>query len=576
MNNSVRKNSASVLLKSKSNVNEGARVSAISFEAIHSMGDQVINGKTHTPCKLATFEPDYWRLDGSCALPLPFNQNGVEVGFVSHFLSNGVGEFAPNVAPFIEIELDREHDIPTVGLMFDIAGNEALRRVRVQGFRDNGAISLDETIVNDGNISVSTGGGGLIRRLRITALATMNPNRRARITEVLFAPFELLSADQIKSINIIKQTDPFAEHMPSPSLDVRAFGSAFGADTVDCYLAMAPNPQGNTFDYIHQGNFEVESVSKRANITQITALGQTVGLDAIYYGSRFGIATIANVVTQIMAGTGLNVRFPSFFNAHIHIPEFFGNISRRRALALLARFTGTLLAESKEGDIVFIDPLENTENAYDITFDEIFAYPKAEQLPAYNGITIREITGARQLNRTIVQRDIQVAGFADILIDFDTPLFDGGTASVSAGFTLQNVQLSAMQIRARVMGNGNCILTVMGNGYSIVNTEDVFYPAPWHNTNDEPNPLTISAPFLITNLMHYQNAVLPWLLSRQFAILGRRLKVKADWRQNPHLNIGDRVKIQTDRGSKDNGIITYQELNLEEGVLKGRTEVICS
>ena len=128
------------------NVKAGAQVWTTA-QAMFSRPEQLINGISHTTGKMASFEPDFWRLDGSFMLPVAPSQSQMEIGFVSSQMSDEGGEF--NTPPQITIEFPSARNLPLVALVFDHATGEAAKRVRIQAFNANDVVVLDETVVNN-------------------------------------------------------------------------------------------------------------------------------------------------------------------------------------------------------------------------------------------------------------------------------------------------------------------------------------------------------------------------------------------------------------------------------------------
>ncbi|MCL2397585.1 MAG: hypothetical protein FWC93_05905 [Defluviitaleaceae bacterium] len=114
------------------------------MQAIHSQRDQVVNNVSFTSGKLATFEPEFWRLDGSFMLPVDNNVSRLEVGFVSGVMSTIRGDFSES--PEITVHFSTPQDLPMVMVMFDQATGEVAEEVRIRAVHSNGSVLLDETI----------------------------------------------------------------------------------------------------------------------------------------------------------------------------------------------------------------------------------------------------------------------------------------------------------------------------------------------------------------------------------------------------------------------------------------------
>ena len=581
-NDGIRRHDGKVFVcTAQPKIAAAARVSAVD-QGQHSKVGEIVNGISHQRGRLASYEPGLWRLDGSFMLPVEHFGSEVEVGYISNSVSDEGGFFA--LPPQIDIRFDTPQDIECVTLCFDGALGEFCAEVRVAGLNSAGRAAFDETIRGNTEFLAATSIGGRdVVRVVISILRTANPRRRARIAEVHFGHVLMFGGEDILEVNNMRQADIMGRSLPpnrlrarvlnkgrfsllEPAGNIRHLSQRMAVEHVHGIIE-----EGRAL-WQHCGNFALDSWTVREGHIDFLAYGQSRGLaEATYLESAFSLWSLADMARHVAADAGLEVLVADIMERSPGFLRFFGNVNHRAALTAIAQLASCVVYEDNMGRLCFADILGPAGDLADnLSYDKLFSQPKIERRTYYNGVLLRERTMKVQSGSQVVSLDIR--GTQDVVIPFDAPVFSGGWATVSGGFSMSNMRFFPMYMTARISGNGTCNVTVSGNRASFADIE-VFYPAPWKKLGEEEHPYVVKLPMFLHNIVNMA-AMRQWFLQRKFAMMARRMVCECGWRQNTALGIGDAVSMQVDRdGRQVVGYVTRQDLAFARGVLRGSSHI---
>ena len=566
-------------------IKSGAQVWA-SSGAMFSRSSQLINGISHTTGKMASFEPDFWQLDGSFMLPVAANQSQMEIGFVSSQISGPDGTF--NVPPTIDIIFPMPQNLPQVAMVFDHTTGEIPQSVRIQAFDVGGMGILDETVTMGNNpkgfINGTRGANG-VRRVVITILRMVRPFRRARVAEVHFGRVLQYDGEDIAQVSSVCQADAQCRTFPQNRLRFKIFNKErfgiLGNQGDARHLRerqLVEYTQGIIDDYgerwTHCGIFALDSWQVMDRYVEFMALGRSSGLgNTIYHDSTFQMYSLGQMARDVATVAGFQVDVPRTMETSPFIPRFFGNVSHRTALMMIAQLASCLLYEDKNGVLCFVDIVDEPGTMVDqLDYERLYVPPKIELGTFYNGVMLTETLMTTEQGR-VQHTEVEVAGSTNVMIPFDRPIFSGGLVEVAPGFSIANVRFHTMYMTATISGSGRCAIEIHGNRADFAHSE-TFYPAPWFTARQEQHPYVVNLPIFLRNMTHLAE-VRSWFLRRKFAMLAMRVTATADWRQNPAIVPGDRVNLQVDRaGRMALANVVYQELDFDRGVLRGKAKVV--
>jgi len=421
----------------------------------------------------------------------------------------------------------------------------------------------------------------------ITILRTARARRRARVAAVHFGRVMQYDGEDIAEINCVQQADPLCRSFPQNRLRVKIFNKGrFGIlhnvgearhlrerQGVE-YTQSVTDDMGTR--WTHLGRFALDGWQIEDNFVEFTALGRSSGLgDGVYYESSFAMYTLGQMARHVAAQAGFEVHVPRSMDTSPFMPRFFGNLSHRAVLMMIAQLASCLLFEDRAGVLRFVDIVDETGGLTDLLdYERLYAPPKVGLGTFYNGVLLTQTHMSLEAGR-VTQTEVNVAGSTPVMIPFDRPIFSGGNAVVSPGFSLINPRFHNMYMTGTIVGNGRCNVEIHGNRAAFAASE-TFYPAPWFTTQQGQHPYVVNLPIFLQNMTHLQE-VRSWFLRRKFAMLAKRVTAVADWRQNPAINPGDRVNVQVDRvGRSVASHVVHQELDFDRGVLRGKTKVVAT
>lgn len=185
--------------------NTDATASATS-ENEFSKKDQLFNQNRLMSGKYASFETDYWKLDGSFVLPPKTTESGYEVGWWSDELSGVGGVFA--ISQVVTCDFTIDHSSIGITITFDTQTNEYAKDFTIRAY-DSSAVLIDSVTVTDNTLTTYIWENNLsnFRQIEITITKWCKADRRARIAEIDFGIIKQYSDSEIINMNILEELD---------------------------------------------------------------------------------------------------------------------------------------------------------------------------------------------------------------------------------------------------------------------------------------------------------------------------------------------------------------------------------
>ncbi|MCJ8008124.1 hypothetical protein ACFFF5_17775 [Lederbergia wuyishanensis] len=187
---------------------------SVTSEAVISRKAQITNKKRNLTNKYATFEPNFFRLDGSFCIPPKQNETNSEVGWVSSDLCDENGCFSPSQV--IKFDFSEPHSSIGITITFDTSTNEYAADFDIYVFDSNNQqIHKEEVIENTESLYVLEHNLDNYNRITISIKRWANGNRRARVTEVDFGLIKEYQGNKLISMNIIEEMNVIGDTIPS-------------------------------------------------------------------------------------------------------------------------------------------------------------------------------------------------------------------------------------------------------------------------------------------------------------------------------------------------------------------------
>lgn len=201
-------------------IKESAVFQAQGVEAQLSNVQKLKRGESADP-KTATFERNYWKLDGSFRFPQTGNIQG---GYVSEKLSGEFGKFISTYGGKLIIQLAETRTIRS----FTVGGSQAtgdfVSRFKAKFFAGSQLVYQQEyeTVEVVSTFSVAVNGAD---RVEFIPLETNRAYRRARITEIYFDDIVVFRGDEILRAQALKEASLTGAELPFGTFDGVLFSS---------------------------------------------------------------------------------------------------------------------------------------------------------------------------------------------------------------------------------------------------------------------------------------------------------------------------------------------------------------
>ncbi len=210
----IRKTTAKVTFEF---LNLGAyKDNTLSFpaESPISRAYQIVNKNRTMSRKYATFEPDYFKLDGGFHIPPRPNEGDYELGYWSDDLCDENGFFVPHQV--ITIEFGNPHSSIGFSITFDPMADECAEEFDIAIYDENNAvIHLENVTENSEPLYVLEKPLNDYKKIIVTIKKWCKGYRRARVSEVDFGVVKEYQGDKLIKLNIIEEINLIGDQLPS-------------------------------------------------------------------------------------------------------------------------------------------------------------------------------------------------------------------------------------------------------------------------------------------------------------------------------------------------------------------------
>lgn len=178
----------------------------VTGEASISKKTQISDSQVYMSGKYATFENNYWKLDGSFVLPPKASETGYEVGWWSAELSLANNTFTnPQV---LTINFTKDHTSVGLTILFDALANEYASDFTITAYDSLDTVISTETVTNN-TLSKYVSQTGLTgyRKIVISVTKWCNPYRRVRVSEVGFGIISEYTGTELINVDVLEDID---------------------------------------------------------------------------------------------------------------------------------------------------------------------------------------------------------------------------------------------------------------------------------------------------------------------------------------------------------------------------------
>ena len=565
---------------------EAKKKARVMFENQNPMSryTQIKNNVSDMGGRMATFEPGYWKLDGSFLLPLPPKETDFEIGWWGKNMSDG--DRALDSDAVIEVIFIEPQNIAVFGIAFDTASGQAISDLSIEAHDSGGRLIFQEDIRDNTKTYIHTGSGatgvsGIFYRL----YKTSEPYRYPRVTELDFGLVLTFDDEQILNLSTIREADPLGKSVPLNHLRMRITNNGqFDQLDRNSYGAYLQKRQAFEYrhglerdggvEWIYGGVYYMDDWTVNDSYVEFNALGAASLLESRTYDeSSLTVMPVGQLIQEVAKKTGMGCQIPDSLLNSPGVCGYLGNVDCRKAVAMMAELSCTMVYENRRNTLFFVDWQDEQEASDRLDYENMFEPPDVKLGVYYNGVILKEIT-LSTVREQLVKVKETVKGSKSVKLYFDSPLYGNPAVTVTQGFTLSNAVYKTMYMTATLTGNGEAEIIIQGDAAKFVSA-DVFYSAPWRDDQESDYGYRVDLPMMIVNGGSDWEAFREWFLARKFSLLKRRLTCKAAWRQNPDQEIGDCVAVQVNRRGTMMPMMAYAEtIDYEGGVLRGETRTI--
>lgn len=500
----------------------------VSGEAEISRLSQAINKIREMSHKYATFERDYFLLDGSYYIPPKENEGDSELGWWSDSFSGSDGLFAAR--PVMQFDFTEPHSSIGLTLTFDKLTEEYPTDFRIEAYG-----ASDEVIVSD----YISGNANPVYyyekpldnyvKLVFTIIRWAKPYRRARLVEVDFGVVREFSGEKLISLKVLEEMDLLASTVPSNEMQFVLDNSdqAFNILNPDgIYRFLVPNQEMSAdiglligeskYEWISMGKYFLTEWTTEEGAMTSTFVGRDVftKLEATDYTNLLQNTNLYDLAVDVLIQANVERFEIDESLKEVSTIGFKENIKTREALQMIAMAGKSVVRQGRDGSVII-------EQFEELAFET--GYVTFAGSESFAGMTVPQV-----------------------YIDYQFQAIDFETA-----FEIPKVSLST-QVSHLVIKVYDAAETVT----------DMKYMNPQAK---EGQGYEISNPLINTEA--HAAEVAEWMF-REYNFIA---EYQANWRQNPALECGNIILIEDSFGNKKKSRITKQEFNFA-GYLDGITE----
>lgn len=522
----IRKASAKVNFEILDNAAYGDRTVTASSEAPISRVEQVTNKNRSMSNRYATFEKDYFRLDGSFRIPPRPDEGPDELGWWSGELCGADGVFA--VPQTLTFTFNDDHDSMGLTIHFDALSREYAVDfdIDVYGLAD-ALIASEKVRGNIGATYVWVKGLDAYKKIVITIRKWVKPFRRARIVEVDFGVVKVYEGDKLVQLNLIEQMNVVGDTLPANELRFTIDNSSkefnilnpdgfyrFLKDRQELSVSLGIEIEEDVFEYVTaKGYYLTDWQSDEGALTTTFTARNIFELMEKEYTQAAVFANLYDLAEDVLIKAGV----PKYEIDHtlkdIPTAGFPEKLTYRKALQCIGIASMSAVYQNRDG-VLIIKPF--------VILDESTSY-------------------------------ILFAG-PDMFTGMVTP-------TVYSGYDMLNITFDNVYAEPQIKLDKliqSLVMTVYVNGEK---EEHVFH----NSSTDEGESLKCDNPLI--NSVSHAAAVAKWIIEES----NLRALYQVNWRQNPALECGDIVIIEDSFGAEKQSRITKQEFEFS-GYLSGKTE----
>lgn len=585
---SMRRTAARVKLTvSKATVTYGTPT-AINTEAGFSDVTKVIDDVSDNSVRIATCEPDYWRLDGSTVFSPAVT---IDVGYASNALSLADGTFTSN--PGVQVTTTAPFKSEGITLYFDRLSGDYPIEFDVDVL--NGVTSVYHLAVTDNDQPYYRSDAAInaalaaCDTLRITFKKMNVGYRRARLSELFLGiqqsygiggSDDMISIKTIEEIDVTGQTLPHGEAVLKLSNVNGDFNLITPAGVAEFLQTSGAEMEvehgvytaGGALQYVKTGTYLFkdwkDSGGKTVELNAPDTIGFYGGLPAL---ARYCVYVNTNMPRSYLGEILSHAGIPSAKYDISVFPDVISSTGFMECpsqptildeLRMCAQWLCKVCVVDQDGVIQFIDL--DTISESDIDLDDCYNDPTIERQNTIGSVDVSIYSYAQTENTDyVVTVSEAVTGSKTIMVWVNDFILNNYGVAITGAVSYSDPVLEYGYLSCPVVGDGS-VITIQ-----VSRTDYLFSKTTYTLVNPLASgtglaKITIDNPHIADATKAAEVAAFV------LANYNRLLKFGYNWRGNPILEPGDMVTAETIHGDKD--IIVTRQDTVYDGTLSATLE----
>lgn len=532
--------------------------------------------------KFATLEDDMFKLDGSFYL-MPDDASLADLlAWWSTAISDASGNFTVN--PVLTITFSNLHSSFGIGLFFDPLTGEHCTAFDIVWY--NGATVLSTQSITGNTLVAYTllNSVSNYNKIVITFKSTSKPYRYAKLMEVDFGVYQVFDSNSIVEASVTEEVDPISNTVSINTLTVKILNTDQQFNMINptglfAFLQKNQVLEANSglllpsglYEWVMLGTFFLSDWKNSTDLTTTLKATDVIGLldKTSYTTSAFWTnASLNTVITSILndaASLNSSVSFPFIIDSSLAsevVNGYLPIMSHREALQCVLIAARASLVVNRNG-VIKLTRTDYSTPLVTVGNDLIMsATPAIEQKAYITSVQAKAYAYALGASAQLDSVTMTYTGSTVVKIPYK-----GASANVSASITgsgsITASTFSATQATITVTGSGTFTIILTGQPY-IETSSDI-------TTSLVPIPAgqVPQTAILGDNKLIVGNARASSVTAYLLAYYGRRIKQTFECFNNPALQAGDCVNVQTMFGGNQSGVIEHQTIRFAPGLTAG-------
>lgn len=592
----IRKTKGRIIFSfSDTKAKEGIKLIEIPPESIISKPLQVVDDIRTGVGKVATFEPNYWKLDGSFLLPLPANETESQYGIRGKELSNDIKIF--NNFQNLKFQFKNIIDAIGITITFDTDTNNYCEDFNII-YYDNKNQVVDRFEVRGNNKAVYSAQKQVkeILYMKFEFLKTNIKNRSLRIIEIDFGINLIFDNDNLFSIDLIDEIDINNKTSPMNQLNFTAYNNGdfdfTKPDSFDQFLQKRQEMiyqhglvlDNGTTEWVDMGKYYLFDWNIRAYEISMTARTTEYLLQQTFYKKSVftEIISIYDFLVDIFKDAEIENYVIDQSLKNIKVNKYVGNITHREAIRYICQASSCLF--TVQNDVAYIERINipaEIPKVFNITYsDAIMNFPKTKNLSYFNTIefTVRTFAEVATVNnRPLLTLKASIDNPQEALLfptEFQVHKKSKSTfTKLSGDVRLNKETIYTDFVELNLVGRGEFEYKLEGTTVNVLTHKEA-YVNPTKIPQEPTYIYKSDTPLYIESETWEANK--PNIGNEIFNILKYRLKSELTIRGNPLLETTDYLETQISNRNKKpiKSITTKTTLNYNVGALESFTETL--